>query len=44
MLPAQWIHGAAAQEGLTKAVLNVTDAGSITFRTFWKRAREKVAA
>jgi len=44
MLPAQWIHGAAAQEGLTKAVLNVTDAGSITFRTFWKRAKERVEA
>lgn len=44
MLPAQWIHGAAAQEGLTKAVLNVTDAGSITLRTFWKRARERAEA
>lgn len=44
MLPAQWIHGAAVQEGLTKAVLNVTDAGSITFRTFWKRAKERAEA
>ena len=44
MLPAQWIHDAAAQEGLTKAVLNVTDAGSITFRRFWKRAKERAEA
>lgn len=44
MLPAQWIHGAAEKEGLTKAVLNVTDAGSITFKSFWKRPKLAQAA
>lgn len=43
MLPAEWIHGAAEREGLTKAVLNVS-ASSITLKSHWKRAKEKVEA
>lgn len=38
-LPADWIHNAAAQEGLTKSVLNITDAGSITFKHYYTRAK-----
>lgn len=41
-LPAQWMHKAAETDGLTKAVLNVTEAGSISFKHYFKRA--KVAA
>lgn len=39
MLPAEWIHGAAKQEGLTQAVLNITDAGRITFKHYFKRPK-----
>ncbi|MGA1108249.1 MAG: DUF3085 domain-containing protein [Pseudomonadales bacterium] len=39
MLPAQWMHKAAETDGLTKAVLNVTEAGSITFKHYFKRAK-----
>lgn len=44
MLPAQWIHGAAERDTLTKAVLNVTDAGSISFKSYWTRPRVAQAA
>jgi hypothetical protein len=41
-LPAEWMHEAAETDRLTKAVLNVTEAGSISFKRYFKRV--KVAA
>lgn len=37
-LPAEWMHEAAETDCLTKAVLNVTEAGKISFDRYFKRA------